>query len=215
MEIDRRAFIASLGGAAAVGRWITRPKPKRSNTTWKRLDEMVAAPGRSAGKVPDRRRDRGADRDARRPPRRGRLFASSARQREEAREDAEESDAPGFLRAALRAGESRAAERDARDEDRHVRRSHPRVPAARLRADSDQAGPRLVGRAALRTVHPEKSAFAIRYHQTLRFYADDEAGYEYPDQYYRIFGHDYTPPPYIQETYKMSRTTSGTWSRAW
>jgi len=50
---------------------------------------------------------------------------------------------------------------------------------------------------------PEKSAFAIRYHQTLRFYPDEEAGYEYPDQYYRIFGHDYTPPQYIQDTYKM------------
>src|SRR6187431_3567579 len=50
---------------------------------------------------------------------------------------------------------------------------------------------------------PEKSAFAIRYHQTLRFYPDDDAGYEYPDQYYRIFGHDYTPPAYIQDTYKM------------
>ncbi|PYR33213.1 MAG: hypothetical protein DMF93_25720 [Acidobacteria bacterium] len=50
---------------------------------------------------------------------------------------------------------------------------------------------------------PEKSAFAIRYHQTLRFYPDEEAGYEYPDQYYRIFGHDYTPPQYIQDTYTI------------
>ncbi|HYM24654.1 MAG TPA: hypothetical protein VEU08_15660 [Vicinamibacterales bacterium] len=49
---------------------------------------------------------------------------------------------------------------------------------------------------------PEKSAFAIRYHQTLRFFPDEEAGYEYPDQYYRIFGKDYTPPKYIQDTYK-------------
>jgi hypothetical protein len=49
---------------------------------------------------------------------------------------------------------------------------------------------------------PEKSAFAIRYHQTLRFYPDPEAGYEYPDQYYRIFGHDYQPPQYIADTYK-------------
>jgi len=50
---------------------------------------------------------------------------------------------------------------------------------------------------------PEKSAFAIRYHQTLRFFPDEQAGYEYPDQYYRIFGHDYVPPQYIQDTYKM------------
>jgi hypothetical protein len=50
---------------------------------------------------------------------------------------------------------------------------------------------------------PEKTAFAIRYHQALRFYADPKAGYEYPDLYRNMFGEDYVPPPYIQETYKM------------
>ena len=48
-----------------------------------------------------------------------------------------------------------------------------------------------------------KATFAIRYHQTLRFYPDSAAGYEYPDLYYRIFGKDYTPPPHIEATYKM------------
>ena len=37
----------------------------------------------------------------------------------------------------------------------------------------------------------EKVAFAIRYHQTLRFYPDSPAGYEYPDLYKSIFGIDY------------------------
>jgi len=50
---------------------------------------------------------------------------------------------------------------------------------------------------------PEKSTFAIRYHQTLRFFPDEQAGYEYPESYFRTFGHDYVPPPYIQDTYKM------------
>ena len=50
---------------------------------------------------------------------------------------------------------------------------------------------------------PEKSAFAIRYHQTLRFFPDEQAGYEYPESYFRTFGQDYVPPPYIQDTYKM------------
>jgi hypothetical protein len=50
---------------------------------------------------------------------------------------------------------------------------------------------------------PEKTSFAIRYHQTLRFYADEEAGYEYPDSYHQTFGLDYVPPPHIQATYKM------------
>jgi len=51
----------------------------------------------------------------------------------------------------------------------------------------------------------EKTAFAIRYHQALRFYEDKENGYEYPDLYRRIFGEDYKPEPYIDATYKMVR----------
>lgn len=50
---------------------------------------------------------------------------------------------------------------------------------------------------------PEKTAFAIRYHQTLRFYEDKAAGYEYPDLYRRAFGADYVPAPHIQAAYKM------------
>jgi hypothetical protein len=50
---------------------------------------------------------------------------------------------------------------------------------------------------------PEKTAFAIRYHQALRFYADTKNGYEYPDLYRRTFGEDYKPEPYIEATYKM------------
>lgn len=49
----------------------------------------------------------------------------------------------------------------------------------------------------------EKVAFAIRYHQALRFFEDKEAGYEYPDLYRNMFGEDYVPAPYIQADYKM------------
>jgi hypothetical protein len=52
---------------------------------------------------------------------------------------------------------------------------------------------------------PEKTTFGIRYHQALRFYPDEKNGYEYPDLYKRTFGIDYTPPKHIQETYKMVR----------
>ncbi len=51
----------------------------------------------------------------------------------------------------------------------------------------------------------EKVVFAIRYHQALRFYPDHEAGYEYPDLYKRMFGVDYEPPPHIQAAYKYAR----------
>ncbi|HEY4340684.1 MAG TPA: hypothetical protein VGM97_12135 [Steroidobacteraceae bacterium] len=50
-----------------------------------------------------------------------------------------------------------------------------------------------------------KVAFAIRYHQALRFYEDKSAGYEYPDLYRRIYGSDYRPEPYIERTYQMVR----------
>src|SRR5262245_40433226 len=52
---------------------------------------------------------------------------------------------------------------------------------------------------------PAKTSFGVRYHQALRFYADDANGYEYPDLYRRTFGVDYKPEPYIEDTYKMIR----------
>ena len=51
----------------------------------------------------------------------------------------------------------------------------------------------------------EKVAFAIRYHQALRFYEDKEHGYEYPDLYRRMFGVDYKPEPYIEQAYQTAR----------
>ena len=44
---------------------------------------------------------------------------------------------------------------------------------------------------------PEITSWAIRYHQALRFYPDTDAGYTYPDLYHRMFGEDYVPPPHI------------------
>lgn len=52
---------------------------------------------------------------------------------------------------------------------------------------------------------PERTSFAIRYHQALRFYADTEAGYEYPDLYRRVFGIDYVPSQHVQDAYKFAR----------
>jgi hypothetical protein len=51
----------------------------------------------------------------------------------------------------------------------------------------------------------EKVSWAIRYHQALRFYPDPSVGYEYPEMYHRIFGKDYVPPPYIEAAYKYAR----------
>jgi len=51
----------------------------------------------------------------------------------------------------------------------------------------------------------EEVAFAVRYHQALRFYPDPETGYEYPDLYLRAFGENYTPPPYIAQAADYAR----------
>ena len=51
----------------------------------------------------------------------------------------------------------------------------------------------------------EEIAWAIKAHQALRFYPDEEAGYEYPAQYVRWFGDQYEPEPYIQDEYKRAR----------
>lgn len=49
---------------------------------------------------------------------------------------------------------------------------------------------------------PDNTSFAIRHHQTLRFYEDKANGYVYPDLYRNMFGVDYVPPPHIEANYK-------------
>jgi len=51
----------------------------------------------------------------------------------------------------------------------------------------------------------EEVSWAIRTHQALRFFADEGAGYAYPDQYRRFFGPNYKPDPYIEDEYKRAR----------
>ena len=51
----------------------------------------------------------------------------------------------------------------------------------------------------------EKVAWAVRYHQALRFFPDASVGYEYPELYVGLFGPDYQPPEYIQAAYRYAR----------
>jgi hypothetical protein len=52
----------------------------------------------------------------------------------------------------------------------------------------------------------EYISWGIRYHAALRFYPDEEYGYEYPELYNRIFGEDYVPPDYIRRQYEFAKT---------
>lgn len=51
----------------------------------------------------------------------------------------------------------------------------------------------------------EEVAWAIEKHQALRYFADADAGYEYPESYNRFFGPDYVPPEYIRKEAEAAR----------
>ena len=51
----------------------------------------------------------------------------------------------------------------------------------------------------------EEVSWAIRFHQSCRFFADKDFDYEYPEMYVRLFGEGYEPADYIQEDYKRCR----------
>ncbi|MDB6086239.1 MAG: hypothetical protein JWN43_4120 [Gammaproteobacteria bacterium] len=51
----------------------------------------------------------------------------------------------------------------------------------------------------------EEVAWAIRYHQALRYFADESAGFKYPDAYHQFFGPDYEPPEYIRQAHEEAR----------
>jgi len=51
----------------------------------------------------------------------------------------------------------------------------------------------------------EEVSWAIRYHQALRFFADESVGYAYPAMYVKLFGADYKVDPYIERDYRYAR----------
>jgi hypothetical protein len=51
----------------------------------------------------------------------------------------------------------------------------------------------------------EEVAWAVRYHEALRFFPDEAAGYEYPKAYIDLFGEDYKPEPYIRADYEYAK----------
>jgi hypothetical protein len=53
-------------------------------------------------------------------------------------------------------------------------------------------------------VDPEV-AWAVRYHQALRFFPDPAVGYEYPELYVKLFGDAYEPEPYVKRAYEEAR----------
>jgi len=51
----------------------------------------------------------------------------------------------------------------------------------------------------------EEISWAIEKHQALRFFADPDYDYEYPEAYIKLFGADYQIEPYIEHSYKDAK----------
>jgi hypothetical protein len=205
MEIDRRAFIASLGGAAAVSLMDSEAKADAlEDYMTEQLDLAVS------GQPPDKKYPTMAEIEAQietRAVRRGAgsLFASNRGNVKKLPDMPAKATLVDFFN--LRFAPAN-----------HVLQSATRAMKTGMSEDIILAC--LLHDVVLNLIKPdhgwwgaqlfepyvnEKVTFAIRYHQALRFYPDSEAGYEYPEMYYNMFGHDYTPPPHIEATYKMIR----------
>ena len=77
---------------------------------------------------------------------------------------------------------------------------HDVAVVAHIRSDHGYYGAQLV-----EPYVDEETAWAIRYHQALRFFPDSSVNYEYPDLYRKWFGADYRPPAYITQAYEHAR----------
>jgi hypothetical protein len=51
----------------------------------------------------------------------------------------------------------------------------------------------------------EEIAWAVKYHQALRYFEDLSVGFTYPASYHRFFGPDYVPPEYLRRDAEEAR----------
>ena len=77
---------------------------------------------------------------------------------------------------------------------------HDIANGALIRADHGYWGAQLIA-----PYVDEEVAWAVKYHQALRFFADASVGFEYPAAYVKFFGPDYVPPDYIRRDYEAAR----------
>jgi hypothetical protein len=208
MSIDRRAFIASVGGSAAFA--MLGPSGKADALEahlLNRLNEAVAtAPAEGASKYPTV-----ADLEAQiesAPVRRGvgNLFAARKGNVHRLAPMPDRPTVIDFFRLRFMATSNHVMQ----SANRAMKNGMPEeIVLACLLHDVVQELVKVDhgwwGAQLFEPYISEKTAFAIRYHQALRFYPDPANGYEYPDMYRRIFGEDYQPEPYIEATYRMVR----------
>jgi len=205
MDIDRRAFIASLGGSAAVA--LMTPDQK-ADALEHYLEEQLDAARAGQEAFPTVAEIEARNLDLSRTNRRGagNLFVPG---RDGKLRELKKMPAQPTL---LDFFENRFAPAN------HVLQSANRALKTGMREEIVLAC--LLHDVVLNMIHPdhgwwgaqliepyvpEITSFAVRYHQTLRFYPDSEFGYEYPEMYFRTFGEDYKPEPYLERTYQYVR----------
>ncbi|HWK53431.1 MAG TPA: hypothetical protein VNR18_03605 [Hyphomicrobiales bacterium] len=202
LKIDRREFIASLGGAAAVG---LMSHEARADALEHYLEDRLYAQAESGGGGSGDTFPTAAEVDAAITTRHyrrggGGLFVATQPGQNVSRLPAMSS-APTLLeffeKRFTRTGNhclqsaNKALERGAEEEVVLACLLHDTVQEL-IKVDHGWWGAQLY-----EPYVPEVTSWAIRYHQALRFYPDEEAGYFYPDLYHRMFGVDYVPPPHI------------------
>jgi hypothetical protein len=210
MSIDRRAFIASVGGSAAFA--MLGPSGKADALEaylQNRLNEAVATPpaeGEGARKFPTVAELEAQIESA--PVRRGvgNLFAARKGNVHRLETMPDRPTLIDFFRLRFMATSNHVMQ----SANRAMKNGMPEeivlacllhdVVQELIKVDHGWWGAQL-----FEPYVSEKTTFAIRYHQALRFYPDPVNGYEYPDMYRRIFGEDYKPEPYIEATYRMVR----------
>jgi len=203
LKLDRREFIASLGGVAAVG---LMSHEARADALGHYLEERLyaQAEGNGGGSAPQQS-PTSAELEAAIPPRHyrrgsGGLFVNNQPGGKVDMLPAMSS-APTlveffekrFTRTRNHCFQSanKAMERGVQEEVVLACLLHDTVQEL-IKVDHGWWGAQLY-----EPYVPEITSWAIRYHQALRFYADEEARYYYPDLYHRMFGMDYVPPPHI------------------
>ena len=196
MDVDRRAFLATLGGAAAVE---VMPHEERADALEHYMMELIDEQGAQNNQLVVRRgvgsifSGRGeANPEGRLEPRKLDLFP-------------EKPTLVDFFK--LRFAPATHVLQSATDalkkgepEERILACLLHDVVLNLIKVDHGWWGAQM-----MEPYVPEKVSWAIRYHQALRFYPDPAVGYEYPELYNRIFGKDYVPMPYIKQTYEFAR----------
>ena len=212
MEIDRRVFIASLGGTTAVSLMSDEAKADALEEFMSaRLNEVAAQRRRRRTRRPPRRFRPAAELEAQietRPTRRGvgNLFVARSGNVKRLDKMPAKPRLVDFFTMRFNNTSNHCLQsatkalRSGMSEEVVLACLLHDVVQEIIKVDHGWWGAQL-----FEPYISEKTTFAIRYHQALRFYADPANGYEYPDLYRRVFGHDYRPEPYIEATYQMVR----------